>query len=170
MKPDLSIAELHDLFRLDRRTGQLFWRKRLHGGKTRLDRPAGYVEKGRGYVRIGVRDKNYWAHRLVFAMVHGYWAEQVDHRNGVKTDNSPRNLRDADRCQQRWNQGVKRDNTSGYKGVHRAGNKWHAQIIVRGVVLDLGTHNDVRKAAAAYARAARCHHKEFARLKNATPP
>ena len=43
---------------------------------------------------------------------------QIDHINGIKTDNRLCNLREATRSQNQVNTPVVKNNTSGFKGVH----------------------------------------------------
>ena len=94
------------------------------------------------------------------------WQLEVDHENGNGLDNQRHNLRMATRSQNMHNQGVRNDNTSGYKGVtwHKQHQKWMGRIRVDGRRLHLGLFDDVEEAARAYDSAAREHHGEFARL------
>ena len=67
----------------------------------------------------GTRKKviNFLAHRVVFALVYGYWPETVDHEDGNSLNNTAGNLRAATNSQQQANKGMRKDNTSGVKGV-----------------------------------------------------
>jgi hypothetical protein len=69
----------------------------------------------------------------------------------------PENCRWATRVQQMHNQGMRRNNTSGSKGVRWVErlHKWIAQINVNGVRQHLGCFADKQDAIASYANAAK---------------
>ena len=160
---EISIEELRELFRLDEKTGRIYWLKTL-SRKGASGREAGYFEKGKGYRRVGIGNRNFRTHRIVFALYYGYWSEnEIDHIDGNRGNNRPTNLREADRCQNLWNQKKRKSNTSGHKGVHRYGNKWYAQLDVRKKIYRFGPFLDIRDAIAARETAAKVHHREFAR-------
>lgn len=94
-------------------------------------------------------------------------AETVDHVDGDGLNNQRSNLRAASRAGNAHNRKVRRDSTSGFKGVHRngpSGLPWRAQICVAGKKKHLGLYATPAAAAAAYDEAARKHYGEFARL------
>ena len=83
-------------------------------------------------------------------------------RNGL--NNCRSNLRPDPKRRNNANQGIRSDNTSGYKGVtwHKRGGKWQAQIQVNGKRRHLGLFVDEIEAAKAYDRAALEAFGEFA--------
>ena len=95
-------------------------------------------------------------------------SKKVDHvdRNGL--NNQRNNLRISTNSQSQMNQGIRKDNTSGYKGVswNRRLKKWHSQICYRHKRIHLGYFDDKEDAARAYNEAAIKYHKEFAVLNN----
>jgi hypothetical protein len=146
MKPvdtAIPITFLAECFDLDPTTGVLTWRERPreHFATRRALatwRYAGTVAGGQqsdGYSQISLtldgRKRCLKAHRVVFALVHGHWpVEQIDHRNGVRSDNRPGNLRVASNTENCHNQRIKRrNNTSGFSGVcwDKQARKWRAQ-------------------------------------------
>jgi len=73
-------------------------------------------------------------------------------------------LRLATALQQQYNKRLQKNNTSGYKGVQRGrnGHGWQANIRAAGYTRYLGQYPTKEEAAAAYDRAARQYHGEFA--------
>jgi hypothetical protein len=91
---------------------------------------------------------------------------QVDHEDRKFTlDNTDSNLRIVDRFQQCQHRGRRRDNKSGFKGVHESKiGRFRAQIKARKKNYDLGYFDTAELAYAAYCRAAEKLHGEFACL------
>lgn len=87
------------------------------------------------------------AHRVVFFLVHGYWAAQVDHIDGVRKNNTPNNLREATANVNQHNKVC--------KGYTRRGNKYQAQIMVNGAARSLGYFQTEEDARIAYLNAKR---------------
>lgn len=120
-----------------------------------------------GYVMMGVDGRLYKAHRLAWLYVYGEWpAKDLDHRDGNRANNAIGNLREATESQNAANSGLRRHNTSGFRGVSwnsRAG-KWKAAIVVRGRTRHLGFFADAAEAGAVYEEAAAREFGEFARV------
>ena len=90
---ELTQEQLKKLIRLDRSTGVCYWRVD-RGGKARKGTAVGTLHS-QGYVVTRINGKTYPVHRLIWFMLHGCWPTSVDHKNGVRHDNRPRNLREA---------------------------------------------------------------------------
>ncbi len=90
----------------------------------------------------------------------------VDHVNGNILDNRRSNLREANDFQNSGNQKIRKNNTSGYKGVvwDKRDEKWLAQISISGKGKYLGRFDTVEQAAKSYDEAARLYFGEFAAL------
>jgi len=90
----------------------------------------------------------------------------VDHINGDGLDNRRSNLRPASIATNNRNARLRRDNTSGFKGVawDRKGSSWRAYIRLDGRRHHLGFFATAKDAAFAYDRAAIDLHGEFGRL------
>lgn len=84
-----------------------------------------------------------------------------DHINRDTLNNRRGNLRTATNQQQSMNRGVRCDSQSGYRGVHRSGNKWRAKIQVGSKRLHLGYAGTPEAAFALYRTAAAKHFGEF---------
>ena len=72
---------------------------------------------GAGYLSIMVQGKSYYAHRIAWALTHGSWPEgDIDHLDGVRSNNRLVNLRDVSNATNIQNQKrAHRDNRSGSK-------------------------------------------------------
>ena len=117
-----------------------------------------------GYVHIRINRVDFKAHRLAWLYVHGVWPEgPIDHANGVLDDNRIANLREASFQQNCANAKLRKDNSSGSKGVKRFKNRWQARIGENGKI-HLGAYDTKAEAAAAYAGAAKVMYGKFARL------
>lgn len=103
-------------------------------------------------------------HRVILERMGFKDFAQSDHINQDKLDNRRYNLRPATFSQNGCNQGVQKNNTSGYKGVFWNQGKWMTQIKVDGKVIYLGYYDDPKEAARAYNKAALKYHGEFAVL------
>jgi hypothetical protein len=99
-------------------------------------------------------------HRLVKNNPEGLY---IDHINGNTLDNRKSNLRVCTPTENRINSKVRKDNKSGYKGVHQRGNRWWAELVSKGKRYRFGSFLTPEDAAKAYDRAARKYHGEFAR-------
>lgn len=122
-----------------------------------------------GYVKISVKGKQYLAHRLAWAIVHGKWPEnEIDHRNLNKSDNSILNLRECNGTQNQGNKPKLRNNTSGYTGVDflKKRGVYLARIKVNRKAMHLGVFPTAELASAEYQAAAIRYFGPFARSLN----
>jgi hypothetical protein len=101
-----------------------------------------------------------YMHRLLMAAPSGLC---VDHIDGNTLDNRRANLRLATHSENLRNMKRKKNNRSGYRGVHRVRNRWCAQITCNRKVRTLGTFATAEEAHEAYVKAATELHGEFAR-------
>jgi AP2 domain. len=130
------------------------------GGLLRRGQPCGFLAQGYLWAKIG--ETRFAAHRIIFAIEYGWWPENVDHANGIKTDNRPSNLRAATHAQNMQNRGPLKAKTKGVYWQPRRG-KWYAYTRIGGKQKNLGSFDTEAAAAAAYAAAAAMFHGEFAR-------
>lgn len=98
------------------------------------------------------------------AILNTPFGMEADHKNGNSLDNRRFNLRNATKSQNMQNKKMLPANTSGYKGVSQRGNRWMAKITANKKQMCLGFYATKEEAYAAYCKAAKEHHGEFARL------
>ena len=139
-KNDTLTQELvRDLFNYDTTTGQLYWRET---GKI-----AGYHSKR--YVVIGINNKQYYAHRVIWIYVYGELPDQIDHINKDKKDNRLSNLRNVSASKNHMNKKMQANNKTGRTGVYkvpRKNNPWRATITVKQRRFNLGSFSTFEDA------------------------
>lgn len=154
----LTVERLRALLHYDPETGVFTRRVGVKGAAAGTI--AGDVT-GHGYGRIAVDYMRYHAHRLAWFHFYGRWpVGDVDHINGVRTDNRIANLREGSRGDNMQNQRApRRDNRSGLLGVevHRTG-RFTARIKANGKRYYLGIFDTPEEAHAAYIAAKRRLH------------
>jgi hypothetical protein len=167
---------LQDILRYDPETGKMFWRFRhrdmfetnqqFKTWNTRYSEKEAFTAgDGKGYRQGAIFGNVCLAHRVVWTLLHGEIPPgmQIDHINGVKSDNRASNLRLATPAQNMYNVGKRAHNTSGVKGVtwSKSAKKWQAQISVSGKTQVIGYFGDVSAAQAAYLSASSSMHGDF---------
>lgn len=111
------VAEARRQLAFDPETGILTSRvDRIHSPAGTI---IGYADRD-GYLHARFAGRQYLVHRLGWLIVYGRWpVGEIDHRDGVRTNNRIANLREADRGQNCSNRRSTRDLP---KGVYREGN------------------------------------------------
>jgi len=94
--------------------------------------------------------------------------EEIDHANGIQSDNRRCNLRIATSSENHCNRGKPKSNTTGFKGVSRyprnKKNPYRSTITINYRHIDLGYFATPELAYAAYCEAAEKYHGEFRRI------
>ena len=141
----LTQKRLQEQLHYNQNSGIFTWRAVRVGVK--FGGIAGHTRNGK-YVVIGLDSNLYYAHRLAWLYVHGYFPEgELDHINRVCSDNRIKNLRHVSRKCNRRNVGNTCMNNSGIKGVYSVNNDvWAAQIKNNGVMKYLGRFKDFGEA------------------------
>lgn len=146
----------------DEDSGVFIWIKKTgQNGKLGPKKPS---IDSRGYEQVSYMGRSYLAHRLAWYFVHGKWPDkQIDHINGIKTDNRISNLRLATHSQNVRNRPAYKNTASGRKGVywHSQNKKWQALIVINGRNKSLGLFEDKEEASRAYDAAARERDGDF---------
>lgn len=151
--------ELWDLYDYKPLTGELVRKRCVRGA--RAGSTVGSRDKD-GYLVCGAH--SYKVHRLIWKWVTGKEPILIDHYNNVRTDNSWHNLRAASETQNHANALVRRDSSTGLKGVQlpKGRTRYRAKIRTNGKQVYLGSFTTAEEAAAAYETAALALHGEFA--------
>lgn len=155
----LTLPVLHSLLSYNRRTGEFRWLVDRGGGIKAGDK-AGTTDKQDGYVRIRVLGKKYKAHRLAWFYVTGDWpSEDIDHRDGVRSNNRWHNLRDTTTQTNVQNSSIRKDNSTGFTGVKRTrSGTYEARIRHDGWLRTIGTFPTPEQAHRAYTAAKKLLH------------
>lgn len=169
VKPALTAEFVREILDYDFLTGIFQWRYRPDRPRKWNTRYAGQ-EAGtcgqNGYVYIQVpKPHNYFAHHLAWLHVHGVWPpQQMDHINGVRSDNRISNLRLATDSENSSNKIMQRNNTSGHIGISFDPQRklWRGRVNFQGKTYDAGFFETAEEAATARADLIAKVHKEFA--------
>lgn len=161
-----SREDLERLLKYEPKTGLLFWRKRTEdmfgdGGHTAAHTCAKWNSRFAGKealtkVNIGYRcgRLNYryvLAHRVIWKLMTGEDAVEVDHIDGDRSNNRWSNLREVSSAGNNRNAAMRSDNTSGVVGVvwHKRERKWMAGTSIGGKYQFLGLFDSFDDAVAA---------------------
>lgn len=158
MSTALTADELRSRLLYEQDTGLFKWIARATS-RVPCGAMAGTINN-EGYRAISINNRSYLAHRLAWLYVYGEWPmDQIDHINGVKTDNRISNLRNATRSTNCQNlRAAKSNNKVGLLGVTRDRGRFRAAIKDNGKQRFLGYFATAEAASAAYLLAKReCH-------------
>lgn len=151
---------LRRYLRYDENAGLFYWKIARAGRKAGAR--AGFIASD-GRPRLRFSRRNYYASRVAWLYYYGKWPNnQIDHINGNVGDNRIANLREATQSQNNCNQGARKRNRHGLKGVSSVRNRWRAEICVSGSRKHLGVFDSPEAAHDAYRKAAMALHGEFA--------
>ena len=154
---------LHNFLSYDSISGALVW-KLSPSKKIKAGTVAGSI-RPTGYIELGICGTYYKAHRIVWLMFTGEDPHeyQIDHINGIKSDNRFSNLRLATASQNQFNKSGNSRNTSGHKGVtwSKKHNKWQAAFQCNKRSKTIGLFADIEQAVKAVKEAREKMHKEF---------
>lgn len=162
-RPLPNVEYLRQRLLYEPESGILRWRTRTECGSRTAQwnaRYAGtvalsYITQS-GYMAGCIDRKFYLAHRIIWALYHGEAPElEIDHVNGIRTDNRISNLRSVSHSQNARNRKISSKNTSGTMGVNwnKAEQKWNARIRRRDCEVFLGHFEKLEDAVAARKKA-----------------
>ncbi len=148
----LTCEDIKNLFTYDCSSGILYWKENCVC-KDIAGKMVGSSDKD-GYIVLSYRGRWYKVHRLVWAYVYGEFPKKnLDHINGIKSDNRIENLRLISHKGNSINTGLQINSTTGITGVNKYTQsknfKYCAMIMVNRKVYYLGgfvTKLDAAKA------------------------
>ncbi len=153
---NLTQERLKEVLSYDPSTGDFIWLI-TRGRNAPAGTKASQSVNSQGYRQIMIDQQHFKAHRLVWFYVYGVWPEaDIDHINGVRSDNRIINLRALSRSDNVMNSPRKCGTyTSRYRGVHyhKPVQKWVAKY--KGKYL--GAFDTEEEAHEAYLTEARKH-------------
>lgn len=152
LKPLPPVELLRELIAYDPDTGLMVWKEReprhfASGSAKRCTlwnrryagNPALACVSKDGYGRGYIASSMCLAHRVAYAIYHGVDPDfEIDHINGVSTDNRIENLRRSDPTTNNRNLAAPKNNTSGAVGVNYIPARWKASISVDNKPVHLG--------------------------------
>ena len=164
MVVEITAERLRWLLHYDPETGIFRWRV---SNSHRM--PVGSIAgaNSHGYTTIGVDGRRYVASNLAWLYMTSQWPSTgIDHKDQDQTNDRWENLRLADQSQNMANGKLRRDNTSGVRGVswNKEKGKWEAYVIWKGKQHKCGYFADLEEAKEARDAKALQLHGAFAQL------
>jgi len=149
-----QVAELFEY-----RDGGLYYRV-TRGGNVAGSR-AGTLQRI-GYQQVMVAKKKYYEHRVIYLLCHGVWPDEIDHINGVKSDNRIENLRSCGSSENKYN--LCGRSATGVKGVYfdKRRARYYAELSVSKQRVRLGSFDSLDAAAQAIRSTRAVQHGAFA--------
>lgn len=145
---ELTLAVLKEYLSYDAITGDFTWVKKPGRGRS-VGSKAGTIN-GSGYLQITLFGTTHLAHRLAWFYVHGVWPKRLDHRDRIRHHNWIDNLREATQSQNAFYTQRTVPKSSGARGVNLEGTRYRATIYHQGKKINLGRHDTIEEAKAAY--------------------
>ena len=151
----LTQEHLKELFNYDPGTGNLVRLVRT-SSNANIGDIVGYKNTN-GHLQVRINGKYLLVHRVIWLYMNGSWPLcQIDHVNGVRTDNRLKNLREvssAENSQNRRN--AHSNNITGLLGVSPHGKNYQTAILANGKRKYIGTFKTPELAHEAYLKAKR---------------
>jgi len=136
-------------FEYDKKNGTLIYKIPPKNFKSLLNKPVTSINKG--YLETHIMGRAYKIHRLVWFLENDSWPKhQIDHINGIKTDNRIENLRDVTNGENQRNKEVNRNGKPPGIRKTKNGKKWSACIKANGKFIHIGTFENQEMASLAY--------------------
>lgn len=160
-RSDITPELCRQLLDYNPETGKMFWKMRSgeanQSWNLRFAGAEAFTSTSIGYRQTTILGVVCRAHRIAYAIYHGYFPDVIDHINGDKQDNRISNLRSVDR-QTNMKNVVKLPKANGVEmGVYFCNNrrKWRAFVNVNQKRKCVGSFDDYDEAVSARRAAAR---------------
>lgn len=144
MVQQINKEKVKELFIYD--NGVIRWKDNRANNKVKAGDIAGCLNS-KGYYHLAINGKRYKNHRLIWIMHFGEISNnlQIDHINGIRTDNRIENLRVVSNLENSRNRNFA-------KGCHfdKDKNKWRASIRRNGKSIHLGYFDNEKEAHEKY--------------------
>lgn len=141
---------LNKIFTYEKETGFIYWKNNGLIVKS-------CIKNTHKYARVMIEKNHYLVHRIIYQMHYGDLtsSDVIDHIDMNRYSNRIENLRKANVFINNQNQGDRKNNTSGYKGVSwsKQKSKWRATITINRKHKHLGFFKTKEKAYACYLKA-----------------
>lgn len=160
MSTELTHERLKEVLHYCPDTGHWTWL--VKAGSRMPGARAGTKNISHGYVLRIIEGRKFAEHRLAWFYMTGKWpTAQIDHKDGVRSNNRWSNLREANDAENRQNMAKKKGTVSRLQGVTWFGRDqcWMARIGLNYKSIFLGYHDTQEGAHKAYLEAKACHHK-----------
>lgn len=147
------------------RDGKLYCKEKTSKkSKNVIGQEIGHINPSE-YLRTKIKYKEYFIHKIIYLMHHGYMPQIVDHIDGNRQNNKIENLRAVNLSQNQHNRGVDGRNTSGYKNVSwcKRTNKWQVSIGIINKRIHFGRFDDIELADLVAQEARNKYHGQFSR-------
>jgi len=148
-RPELTQDLLKQFVHYDPESGILRRTHALDRGHNRYEKD--FIPKSTnpaGYLQLGLFKYPYLVHRLAFLYMVGRMPREIDHIDGVRTNNKWSNLREVDTATNHLNMGIPINNKSGVRGVYwyPRYQKWEVTITKNGEHFYLGRYESFEEA------------------------
>lgn len=152
IRNSLTQEDLKELLDYDSNTGIFTWKKKsTAASRIAIGSFAGGANPKYGYIEITINRVLYKAHRLAWLYVYGTWPKnQIDHINGIRTDNRIENLRDVTRRKNQQNRPEHRRGHLVGTSFRKDLKQWQATIVINKKKYHIGYYKTANKAHDAY--------------------
>jgi hypothetical protein len=135
----------NEYFQYNSETGVLIWMK-SPAHKIKIGDVAGYADI-HGYLKIQFNGKKYRVHRLAWYLHYEKWPTgEIDHINGIKTDNRINNLKDVTHTENMNNTKGHREKTYKYYYFNKKYQVWQVKVTIDSKMKHLGNFETEEKA------------------------
>lgn len=163
MSEKLTRDAVEKLFHYDPETGEVT--RRCHAQHNATKGAVVSYRRKDGYRLVGINNKNYLLHRVIWLLVHGTEPKIIDHINRDPSDNRLCNLRAVTQTCNLRNRSVGKTSTTGVKGVNPNTSRsikihpeltWRAYIGIGGKHIEMGMFECLVEAVAHRLAAEQC--------------